>query len=66
VCVCVCVCVCVFVCECVCVWREWQEVRNRLSCRMALEAELSLLRSTNTVDVSEEGGTPSIYLHPTD
>jgi len=57
---------CVCVCVCVCVCGEWQEVRNRLSCRMALEAELSLLRSTNTVDVSEEGGTPCMYLHPTD
>ena len=41
-----------------------QEVRNRLSCRLALEAELAALRSRYTVDVSEEGGAIDISISP--
>ena len=41
-----------------------QEVRNRLSCRLALEAELATLRSQYTIDLSEEGGAIDISISP--
>ena len=41
-----------------------QEVRNRLSCRLALEAELAVLRNRYTVDVSEEGGAIDVSISP--
>lgn len=41
-----------------------QEVRNRLSCRLSLEAELAELRTKYSVQVSEEGGAIDISISP--
>ena len=41
-----------------------QEVRNRLACRMALEAELSALRARFVVEVSEDNGAVDLSISP--